>query len=83
MTPEETQQELLNRFQDFSEKLEEANKIAINQEEARLQHIDSKREENIWYGFATSLIHNEKIHLDDVPQRASSLTEAFIRRFPE
>ena len=82
MTPEETQKELLNRFKDFGTKLDEANKIAINQEEERLQRGKDKRSENVWYGFALALVKNKFTNLEDIPQRADDLTDSFILRFP-
>lgn len=81
MTFEEWQKETLNRFKEFGEGLVEANKIAVDQEEARLKLNREERKGDIWYGFANSFI-KRGTHLADISRCTDKITDEFLQRFP-
>ena len=83
MTPEEVQKELLEKFREFETGLQKANTIAEEQENARIKRNKDRRKENVWYGFANSLIKGRNvIYAVDIASSADDLTNEFLQRFP-
>ena len=55
--------------------------IKKDQEESDKRRKE-RREENIWYGFATSLVSEGQVHPNDVGSYADSLLKQHLERYP-